>query len=127
MKKTLIFLLAFLFLISPIFVFAQPSLIICNEESGSSFTNECGWDDLVQLAQNFIDFLIYLAIPLAALSFSYAGFLIMTAGGNQGQRDKGKDVFVKVAKGLIFMLVAWLIVDLILTALLSDDSYSLLN
>jgi hypothetical protein len=129
MKKILFIFITFCLLIVPLSVnftvFADSDLIVCDDTPGSTLP-PCSYNKLIELAQNFINFLILIAIPLAALSFSWAGFLIMTAGGNQGQRERGKDVFIKVAKGLIFMLAAWLIVDLILSALLKDG-YSILE
>ncbi len=129
MKKILFSFIMLCLLATPlpgtVGVMAGENLIVCDDAPGSAL-GPCSYNKLIELAQNFINFLILIAIPLAALSFAWAGFLIMTAGGNQGQRDRGKDVFVKVAKGLIFMLAAWLIVDLILSALL-DDGYSILE
>src|ERR1035437_8264631 len=81
--------------------------------------DQCGWKDLVILAGNLIRFLIYIAIPLAALSFAWAGFTIMTAAGDEGKVKKGKEIFEKVAYGIVFALAAWLIVNVILTALLA--------
>jgi Type IV secretion system pilin len=138
--STQIFVLMILF--SPIFVHvataagsssAPPNtnLIVCNtslNKSSGTFNDPCTFQSLVTLAQNLINFLIYLSIPLAAVSFVWAGFKIMTAAGNVSQVKQGKDIFVKVAIGLIFVLAAWLIVNVILTALLvPGQGYSLLS
>jgi hypothetical protein len=106
----------------------ETDLIICNKELGTDgkFTNPCDFNDFVDLGKRVINFMIYLAVPLAALTFAYSGFTILTAGGNTGQRDKGKKMFGKVAMGLFWILAAWLIINTILNALLKDG-YSLLE
>ena len=115
----------------PIVVAAETNLVFCNTgkpDASGNFSTNCGFPELIDLAQRFINFLILkIAIPVAAVSFSYAGYLILTAAGNSGQVAKGKEVFVKVGIGLMWMLAAWLVVDLILTALLSNSGYSLLK
>ena len=49
--------------------------------------------------------------------FAYAGFVLLTAGGDTSKLKKAKDVFTNVALGLVFAAAAWLIVHTILTTL----------
>lgn len=118
-------------IVLPVVAAAETNLVFCNTgkpDASGNFSTNCGFPELIDLAQRFINFLILkIAIPVAAVSFSYAGYLILTAAGNSGQVAKGKEVFVKVGIGLMWMLAAWLVVDLILTALLSNSGYSLLK
>ena len=126
-----IFILALL--VSPLILrAADTSLVFCNQAvdpaTGEFIGTKCGWKELVQLAQNIINYLILLAIPLAAVTFAWAGFTIMTSGGNSGKLEKGKEMFKKVAIGIFFVLAAWLIVNLILTVLVGGSGdYSLLK
>ncbi|HEY4714972.1 MAG TPA: pilin [Candidatus Paceibacterota bacterium] len=91
----------------------------------------CGWDQLMLLVAKVIDFLVfYLSLPIAAIAFAYAGFLLMTSGDNSGKRDQAKEIFRKVGLGLVIAMAAWLIVSTILTTLVDPallDKYSLLK
>ncbi len=84
---------------------------------------DCGFPQFVELAGNVIKFLILLSIPVATISFAWAGWLMLTAGGNSGQVEKAKGIFTDVLIGLLFALTAWLIVQLIMSALLDPCSY----
>src|SRR3990172_8704609 len=125
--KTLIFV-AILFL--PVFSFAAGLVPPCGEDP---VTKECiwGWDQLMILIANVIDFLIfYLSLPIAAIVFAYSGWLFMTSGDNPGKRDQAKSIFWKVGLGLVIAMAAWLIVNTILTSLVNPellDKYSLLK
>ena len=125
--KTLIFA-AILFL--PVFSFAAGLVPPCAEDL---VTKECiwGWDQLMILIANVIDFLIfYLSLPIAAIVFAYSGWLFMTSGDNPGKRDQAKSIFWKVGLGLVIAMAAWLIVNTILTSLVNPellDKYSLLK
>ena len=98
-------------LLGPVVVQAQ--LVPCNGP-------DCGFDDLILLAQRIINFLIFsVAAPLAAISFAVAGFLYMTAKGNEAQHSKAKSIFVYVFIGFVIALSAWLIVNFIVTSLVN--------
>ncbi len=92
-------------------------LIPCgNDETAGKVTvgQECTYDDLIQLAQTVINFLIFgLAAPLGAIMFAYAGYLYITNGGNESQIKQAHDIFLSVFLGLILALVAWLLVTFI--------------
>lgn len=117
-------------LISPLVISAADNdLVFCNTGTPNAqgeFDKPCGWREFVDLGQRFINFLIILIIPLATVTFAYAGFTILTAGGNAGQVQKGKEMFTKVATGIAWALAAWLIINTILNALVGDG-YSLLR
>ena len=99
-------------------------LIPCNGTettviNGKTVTG-CTFDHFVQLGQNLINFLIVLSIPLTAIAFAWAGFLMVTSAGSEEKIKQGKAIFGKVLVGFIFILGAWLIVYTITTALLND-------
>jgi hypothetical protein len=67
------------------------------------------------LTQNIINFLVYfIAAPVATVMFLYAGFLLLTNRGNEGQVTKAKSIFSAVFWGLVATLAAWLIIKFIL-------------
>lgn len=112
---------ALLFFITPLVVSAQTGLVPCD--------TTCGFDDVIKLAQNVIEFLIFkIAAPLGAVMFAYAGFLYVTNRGNEGQVSQAHEIFLYVFWGLVVCLAAWLIVNFILVFLLGDGStYNLLK
>lgn len=81
---------------------------------------ECGWDDLVRLGGNILNFIIYISAFLAVLAFCYAGFLYMTAFGNMGKVEEAHKIFGSAIVGVFFVLAGWLIVATILKILVSD-------
>jgi len=87
----------------------------------------CDFNHLMELANNIMRFIIMIAIPLAAIAFSWAGFLYITAAGNESQIHHAHDIFIKVATGFFFILAAWLIVYLITSTLLSPEYRTILN
>lgn len=86
----------------------------------------CGWTDLVALANVIITYLLYLSVMLAALSFAYAGWLYLTAGGDSGKVGKAHAIFWKVLMGFLIACMAWLIVSFITKSLGLNSNYSLL-
>jgi hypothetical protein len=92
-----------------------------------SKANECGFDDLIVLAQNIINYLIfYIAAPIAALMFAYAGFLMLTNNGNESKVTQAKHIFGYVFAGLVVALAAWLLVNFILDFFGIAGAYRLL-
>lgn len=91
-------------------------------------TENCGWNELILQIQKIISFLLFdLAIPLAAIVFTYAGFKFMTSGGNPGEITKAKGMFLNVLIGLAIALAAWLIINTILTTLLANPTSTQYN
>ncbi|MBX4210519.1 pilin [Candidatus Parcubacteria bacterium] len=122
--KKILGVLAVLCVLTPVVVLAAPyiwtpgqSLIPC----GFGSPDECNFYSFIQLINNVITFLIYLSIPIAAISFAYAGILYLTSAGNTAQMSKAKGIFGTVLVGFLIVLGAWLIVYTISTALLKDE------
>ena len=76
--------------------------------------SQCGFCDLVTLAQQSISFAVYFTVFVATLLFMFAGFKYITAGGDSGKISEATAVFGKVVVGLVIVLVAWLVVDTVL-------------
>ena len=108
----------------PLIGLAQPAstIIPCGLTSDATATN-CGFNDLIILAQKVINFLIFrIAAPLGAIMFAYAGFLYITNHGNEGQVTQAHEIFLYVFWGLVIALAAWLLVNFILVFLMGDTS-----
>src|SRR3989344_4328657 len=75
----------------------------------------CDFNDFLTLINNILYFILFLmAIPICAIMFAYAGFLLVTAGGEAAHaRTKAKTIFTNALIGLVLAFAAWLIVKLI--------------
>ena len=109
----------------PIISLAAPLVPECNvwNDATKKLDNPCGWVQLVQLAKNLLDFMVTITIPIAAICFAWAGWLYLSARGNPGQITKAHETFLNVTIGLVIVLVAWLVVDQIMEALVKTGSY----
>jgi hypothetical protein len=111
LKNILFFPIVFL----PILTFAQGDIIVPN------CSPNCGYNDLLQLVNNIINWIIMISIPIAAGVFAWAGFKYMTTGISD-QKSAAKAMLQKVFIGFVFILSAWIIVNTITNALLSDEN-----
>ncbi len=87
--------------------------------------NPCDFKYFLKLVNNVVRFILFkLAVPLAAIMFCYAGFLLLTAGGESAHaKEKAKKILWGAVKGLVLAAAAWLIISLILTTLGYDGSW----
>ena len=122
-KKILIILFIFSILTLPAFSLAAWTpgnpLVPCGIADSAGKITACDFNALMTLVNNVITFILYyMAIPIAAIMFAYAGFLLVTAGGEAaGARTKAKSIFTNAVIGLILAVACWLIIKLILTIL----------
>lgn len=82
--------------------------------------NACRACDLGILANKIIRFLIMIGSLLATLSFMYAGFELVTSGGNGAAREHAKSMFKNVIIGVVLMLSGYLIVNTVMQTLVGD-------
>ena len=113
---SLIFISIFLMLIMPVMSLAADAtpLVPCDNTK-----IPCDFNQLMNLVNTVIHFILFdLVIPIAAIMFAYAGFLLVTAGGEAASaRTKAKSVFTNAVIGLIVAVAAWLIIRTILLIL----------
>ncbi len=93
----------------------------CNDSSG------CGWQDFLQLVREGLGFMFFLASLLIVISISYAGWLFITGGSNEGNIKKARGILWNVVIGVVFMMTGWLIIDYILTTLGVGEDYRLIQ
>src|SRR3989344_8914428 len=115
--KKILPILLLLIIIVPIFVQAADPII---PECGGKDQHECGFGDLIQLINNIIDYLILIAIPVAAAVFAYAGFILMTTAVAD-KKSEAKGMIRKVFIGLAIVLAAWLITNTLTKALIAPS------
>lgn len=108
------FILALMFL--PALVMAQDSgLIPCGYGD-----NPCDTGDVANFVNGLISFLIQMLGIIAVIVMVYAGFRLVTSGGNEGEATKAKELFTNVVIGIVIILAAWLVVDTIMKTLTGD-------
>jgi hypothetical protein len=118
-KKITISFLVFLILIIPALSLAD-GLVPCDNT-----TQPCDFNAFMALINTVIHFILFsMVIPIAAIMFAYAGFLMVTAGGEAaGARTKAKSIFFNVVLGLIIAVAAFLIIRTILFILGYEGSW----
>src|SRR3989344_4216521 len=122
MKKFLLFIFIFLILIMPVVSYAQTSpppttqswtgLVPCGTNANPK---PCEFKDFIDLINNVIKFiLVYMAVPIAAIMFVYAGVLLVASGAIPENRSKAKSIFTNTLIGLVLAVACWLIVKALL-------------
>jgi hypothetical protein len=87
-------------------------------------SNPCVFEDLLRMINKVINFvLVYLVAPIAAILFAYAGFMLITSGGEVGKKKKALSVFWNVGLGLVIAVASWLIISTILSLVGFDGSW----
>lgn len=106
----------------PYLAFAGSIVPECSgyDELGN-FTGACTLCDLVVLAQNLINFAVGFTTIVAALMFTYAGILYFTASAKVENIKKAHDIFAKVFAGLVIILSAWLIINVVMSVLYKES------
>jgi hypothetical protein len=95
----------------------KDGIVICKSAS-------CGFTDLMKLINRVINYALFvLFIPIAAILFAYAGFMMLTSGGEVGKKKKALSVFWNVGLGLVIALASWLIINTLLSILGFDGSW----
>lgn len=81
--------------------------------TGGGLTNPLRANSLVELLQEFVRVVVMIAIPVAAVFIIYAGFLFVTAGGNEQKIASAKKTFFWTIIGVIILLGAGIIIQVI--------------
>jgi hypothetical protein len=121
-----IFISGFLFLmfLAPLFsvIYAQTGspagtgIVTSCEGSG------CNFDELMLAIKKVMDYGVKIALMFSVVIIAYAGWVYLNSGGNPGERSKANGMFVKVGWGILFVLSAWLIVNLIVDTLVEPKN-----
>ena len=82
---------------------------------------DCQFCHLVIMGNRILLWLVITLTIVAGLVFAVAGLKLVTSGGNPAAKDAAKSMFVNVIVGYLIVLAAWLIIDTIMRALLSDQ------
>ena len=97
MKKKIIFALP-IAIITPLFVFAE------------SYSNVvgCGIQTIPQFIKSVLSIVIKIGIPIASVFIIYAGFLFITAQGNESKVTAAKKALLWSCIGFGVLLASWI-------------------
>ena len=98
------------------------NLIVCD----GTALDPCTFEKLTLLVKALINNLVILSTFLAVVAFAWAGFLLLTSGGNEAGKTKAKKMLGKVLIGYLWILGAWVVVYTV-TSVLLKDGYSIIG
>ena len=78
--------------------------------------------EFVQTVNNVIQFLIKMTAVLAVIVFIYAGYIMVISRGDSAMISQAKGLFANVLIGFVIMITAFLIINTILSILVSGTS-----
>lgn len=101
-----------------------PGLVNCGRTGSAQDQAEgCNFAAAVDMINRLINYLIMIAVPIAAVAFAYAGWLRISAGDNPGKIKDSNNVFKFVTIGFIVILSGWLLFKFIETTFLNTGAY----
>lgn len=92
----------------PVVTYAQPATTFSVESIGSQIG--LGDADLKETVLNIMRWMLGIMTLIAVVMIIYAGFVWLTAAGNEDNVDKAKKIISAAVIGLIVVLLAWAIV-----------------
>jgi len=113
--------LIFLILLIPSIAQAQYNPDLGIWENITCSGADCQYCHFIQGINVVIAWFIYTGAILSAIGFAWAGSIYMTQGDSSGGREKAKAIFIKILTGFVILLASFLIVDLIMKSLLSEE------
>ena len=128
-RRMFVCALVCVFLAFPLAAFAAP-IVPCGDQTNpttGAVLNPCTFNHFLVGIKNIIDFLLMITGSIAAIIFAYAGFLVLTAGADEGKVKQAKELSWSVVKGFALMLSAWLLVKLVLAGLGVQPDFILLQ
>lgn len=84
---------------------------------------DCEFNDLIDLANTIINFLIYdVAVPLAALGFMYAGARMVISQNKPAEWTKTKEMMSNIGYGFAIMLGSFVLIKFVLYQFLDTEA-----
>jgi multisubunit Na+/H+ antiporter MnhB subunit len=84
-----------------------------DNESAGGLMNPLKADSLVDLLLAIIDILLVFALPIVILYIMYGGYLLVTAQGESGQIENGRNAILWAVVGGVIIFAAHLIIKVI--------------
>jgi hypothetical protein len=83
--------------------------------------DECNFCSFINMVNGLIEWLIIVAVALTVLLLAFAGFRLVTSGGDAAGLEQAKKIFVSSIIGIMIMLAGWTIVDTVLKVTAGGD------
>lgn len=116
-RKNIVPVTAFL-LVSVPFVALADGIIPCNGL-------DCNFTSMATLVNNIINYFVTGSVAIAAITFSIAGGNLLLHPDQPAKIEEAKTMFQKTFFGLLIILVAWLVVHTLVSALVDPNSGAL--
>ena len=124
MRRAIPVLLAGALVALPLLASAQllGPLVQCEGVPNDRNLPVCQACNAIRLGQNIINFFVAAASFIGVGMLIYAGFLLLTSGGNTSGRDSAKRIIWNVLIGLVIVLIAWLAIDTVMKKLFEGSA-----
>lgn len=122
MKRWLASLFTCLVLLVPVFTYAA-GFVPC----GGPNEPPCQTCHVIDLVNNLLSWLVVILGTIAAIMIVFAGFKLVTSGGNQAAMKSAKDIMTNIIIGYIIVLAGWLLIDFGMKALLNEGTFGVWN
>lgn len=101
------------------------SLIYAAEDTSGFVTcsgaDECNFCSFVDMTNNIIEWAIVIATSFVVLLIAFAGFRLLTAGGDASALENAKKLLINTFIGILIMLAGWTVVDTFLKVIAGGD------
>ncbi len=114
----LFFLVAFIVLLLPLTVYGQGIV-----ECGGVGQRSCEFCDFANMARAIFNFIIAALVIIAGIVLAVAGLFLVVSGGDNAYREQAKTLMVNTVVGLILVLTAWLLIDIIMKTLYDESQF----
>jgi hypothetical protein len=95
---------------------ASTGIVPCGKEADGS--DACTIADFFKMLAIIYDFIVkWIATPLAIISLTVGGILMMMSAGNPNLMTLGKKIFYAAVIGLFLVFGSWVIINTIVTIL----------
>lgn len=98
-----------------------PTSLLASAHGLVPCTDNCGYNEFIELIGNVINWLLLIAAPIGAIMAAYAGWLYITSGGSETKAKQANSIFTTLFFGILIALSAWLVVKLILDNLVTEE------
>jgi hypothetical protein len=89
---------------------------------GNNDPSECNFNSITAMVNEGLKWFMSIAVSVVTISFAIAGGMMLLNPGDPAKRGKAKEVFYNTIKGLIIVLIAYLVVYTVLKGITNPDS-----
>jgi hypothetical protein len=122
MKRWLVSVFVLVVLLVPAFSYGA-GFVPC----GGPGEQPCQTCHVIDLVNNVLSWLVVILGTFAAIMIVYAGFKLVTSGGNQAAMQSAKDIMSNIIIGYIIVLAGWLMIDFGMKVLLNEGTFGVWN